>query len=115
MNSRLILTLTLLVGIFTTSLIAGDFNPPKKPKMTLSAADMSIIDNAIERNFENLSSKDKKKLKSFLMDYSYSVKSEKGERNQTNTSGPKYKKKKKSSSGIKVYSNGNVNKGNSAK
>ena len=115
MNSRLILTLTLLVGIFSTSLIAADFNPPKKPKMTLSAADMSIIDNAIERNFENLSSKDKKKLKSFLMDYSNSVKSEKGERNQTNTSGPKYKKKKKGGSGIKVYSDGNVNKGNSAK
>jgi hypothetical protein len=114
MNTKLILTLTLLVGIFSTNLLAADYNPPKKPSMTLSSADMMVIDNAIERNFNNLSSKDKKKLKSFLTDYSNSVKSEKGERNQINTSNTK-SKKKKGKGGIKVYSGGKTMKGNSTK
>ena len=47
MNAKLILTLTLLVGIFSTNLLAADYNPPKKPSMTLSSADMMVIDNAI--------------------------------------------------------------------
>ena len=114
MNSRLILTLTLLIGIFSTSLIAADYNPPKKPEMTLSATDMTCIDNAIKSDFKNLSSKDKKKLKSFLLDYSKSAKSEKGT-TISPKSGPDKKSKKSGKSGIKTYRGGKITKGNSAK
>ena len=80
MNIKLTLTLTLLVGTFSSFLIASNTNPATKPLMTLSESDLKIIEKAIEKDFKNLSTKDKEKIIEFLLDYSFSAESEKVDR-----------------------------------
>ena len=47
MNKRITLTVTLLLTVFTTSLVAAEYEAPTKPAMILTAEDLNIIDGAI--------------------------------------------------------------------
>ena len=47
MNKRLILGLMIVLGVFTTSLMAAEFEAPKIPSETLTESDLKLIDDAI--------------------------------------------------------------------
>ena len=106
MNKKLILTITIILGIFTTALVAADFEAATKPSLILSQEDLNLIDGAIASNFKNLSTKDKIKLKSFLKDYAASVKREKNATSASGKKAPSPKGKK----GIKKYKAGSISK-----
>ena len=67
MNKRIILTVTLLLTVFTSSLVAAEYEAPTKPAMILTAEDLNIIDGAINSDFKGLSKADKKNLKAFYL------------------------------------------------
>ena len=97
MNKRLILVVTIILGVFTTSLVAAEFEAPSLPSEVLSESDLSLIDGAIAGDFKGLSKAEKTKLKSFLNDYKSSAKREKisGSKNSTKT--------RKTTKGIRKY------------
>jgi len=102
MKKRLILA-TIILGVFTTSLVAAQFEAASLPSEVLSKDDLSLIDGAIASDFKGLSKSDKKKLKGFLNDYKTSAKRE---RNATASS----TKGRKGSKGIKKYKAGSISK-----
>ena len=113
MNKRIILTVTLLITVFTSSLVAAEFEAPTKPTMILTAEDLNIIDGAINSDFKGLSKADKKKLKSFLSDYAASAKREKNAMSKGITKpGKKGTKglKSKKTKGITKYKAGSISK-----
>ena len=77
-NRKLVIT-TLILGLFSTGLIAKDkdYVEAKKPSKTLVKADLDIIEKAKSKNFKGLTTKDKEKLLQFLEDYMASAKKEK--------------------------------------
>jgi len=102
MNKRLILA-TIILSVFTTSLVAAQFEAASLPSEVLSKEDLSLIDGAIASDFKGLSKSDKKKLKTFLNDYKASAKREKSA-TSTRKSG------KLGSKGIKKYKAGSISK-----
>ena len=104
MNKRLILA-TIILSVFTTSLIAAQFEAASLPSEVLSKEDLSLIDGAISSDFKGLSKADKKKLKSFLSDYAASAKREKNAMSKGVT-----KPGKKGTKGIKKYKAGSISK-----
>jgi len=102
MNKRLILA-TIILSVFTTSLVAAQFEAASLPSEVLSKEDLNLIDGAIASDFKGLSKSDKKKLKSFLNDYKASAKREKSAAS-TKKSGRLGKK------GIKKYKAGSISK-----
>ena len=102
MNKRLILA-TVILSIFTTSLVAAQFEAATLPSEVLSKEDLSLIDGAIASDFKGLSKSDKKKLKSFLNDYKTSAKREK---NTTSSN----KSRRTGNKGIKKYKAGSISK-----
>ena len=101
MNKRLILA-TIILSVFTTSLVAAQFEAASLPSEVLSKKDLSLIDGAINSDFKGLSKADKKKLKSFLSDYAASVQQE---TNAASTRGKSHSGKRK---GIKKYKAGSI-------
>ena len=102
MNKRLILA-TVILSIFTTSLVAAQFEAATLPSEVLSKEDLSLIDGAIASDFKGLSKSDKKKLKSFLNDYKTSAKREKNATSSTNS-------RRTGNKGIKKYKAGSISK-----
>ena len=98
MNKRLILVVTIILGVFTTSLVAAEFEAPSLPSGVLSESDLTLIDGAITGDFKGLSKADKTKLKSFLNDYKSSAKREK-----ISSSKNKSTKIRKTTKGIRKY------------
>ena len=97
MNKRLILVVTIILGVFTTSLVAAEFEAPSLPSEVLSESDLSLIDGAIAGDFKGLSKAEKTKLKSFLNDYKSSAKREKISDSKNST------KTRKTTKGIRKY------------
>ena len=110
MNKKMVLTLSLVMTLFTSTLVAAEFEAPTKPTMVLTAEDLNIIDGAIASDFKGLSKADKKKLKSFLADYATSVKREKIAMSKSNKPSKKGKKSlnSKKVKGIKKYKSGSI-------
>ena len=102
MNKRLILA-TIILSVFTTSLVAAQFEAASLPSEVLSKEDLSLIDGAISSDFKGLSKSDKKKLKGFLNDYKASAKREKSA-TSTRKSG------RLGTKGIKKYKAGSISK-----
>ena len=102
MNKRLILA-TVILSIFTTSLVAAQFEAATLPSEVLSKEDLSLIDGAIASDFKGLSKSDKKKIKGFLTDYKTSAKREK---NATSSN----KSRRTGNKGIKKYKAGSISK-----
>ena len=102
MNKRLILA-TIILSVFTTSLVAAQFEAASLPSEVLSKEDLSLIDGAIASDFKGLSKSDKKKIKGFLNDYKASAKREK---NATSTR----KSGRLGTKGIKKYKAGSISK-----
>ena len=102
MNKKLILT-TVILSIFTTSLVAAQFDAATLPSEVLSKEDLSLIDGAIASDFKGLSKSDKKKLKDFLIDYKTSAKREKNATSST-------KSRRTGNKGIKKYKAGSISK-----
>ena len=102
MKKQMILA-TLILSIFTTSVLAAEFEAPTLPKEVLSQQDLNLIDGAIASDFKGLSKADKKKLKGFLIDYKTSAKRQK---NATSKSGSKKGTKKRK--GITKYKSGSI-------
>ena len=55
MNKRLILA-TIILSVFTTSLVAAQFEAASLPSEVLSKEDLSLIDGAIASDFKGLKS-----------------------------------------------------------
>ena len=102
MNKRLILA-TIILSVFTTSLVAAEFEAATLPSEVLSQEDINLIDGAIAGDFKGLSKADKKKLKGFLIDYKTSAKRQK---NATSKYGSKKGTKKRK--GITKYKSGSI-------
>ena len=102
MKKQMILA-TLILSIFTTSVLAAEFEAPTLPKEILSQKDLNLIDGAIASDFKGLSKADKKKLKGFLIDYKTSAKRQK---NAMSKSGAKKGTKKRK--GITKYKSGSI-------
>ena len=103
MNKRIILA-TMILGVFTTSLLAAQFEAATLPKEVLSKEDLNLIDGAIASDFKGLSKADKKKLKGFLNDYKTSAKRQKNAASKSGSKGKGTKKKK----GITKYKSGSI-------
>ena len=101
MNKKLILAI--ILSVFTTSLVAAEFEAASLPSEVLSKEDLNLIDGAIASDFKGLSKAEKKKLKGFLSDYKTSAKRE---RNATSTT----KTKRPGTRGIKKYKAGSISK-----
>ncbi len=102
MNKKLILA-TIVLSVFTTSLVAAEFEAASLPSEVLSKEDLNLIDGAIASDFKGLSKAEKKKLKSFLSDYKTSAKRERSATSTTKTKRPGKK-------GIKKYKAGSITK-----
>jgi len=78
LNKKLIIG-TLLIGLFSTGLVAKDVNyeAAKKPEITLKKSDLDVLAKAKSKNFKGLSTKEKEQLLKFLDDYVASAKKEK--------------------------------------
>ena len=78
LNKKLVIA-TLLLGLFSTGLMAkeADYEKASKPTITLKKADLDILAKAKEKNFKGLSTKEKESLLKFLDDYAKSAKKEK--------------------------------------
>ena len=70
---------TLLIGLFSTGLVAKDkdYEAAKKPSITLEKKDLDLLAKAKSKNFKNLTAKEKAELLKFLDDYAASAKKEK--------------------------------------
>ena len=102
MNKRLILA-TIILSVFTTSLVAAEFEAASLPSEILSKEDLNLIDGAIASDFKGLSKAEKKKLKGFLSDYKTSAKRERSATSATKTKRP-------GTRGIKKYKAGSISK-----
>ena len=102
MNKRLILA-TIILSVFTTSLVAAEFEAASLPSEVLSKEDLNLIDGAIASDFKGLSKAEKKKLKGFLSDYKTSAKRERSATSETKT-------KRHGTRGIKKYKAGSISK-----
>ena len=71
--------LSLMLGLFSTGLLAAekDYEPAKKPALTLKKSDLSVIDKATKKNFKGLSTKEKELLLKYLKDYAGAAKHQK--------------------------------------
>jgi hypothetical protein len=78
LNKKLIVA-TLLLGLFSTGLVAKgvDYEEASKPTITLKKSDLDVLAKAKSKNFKGLSTKEKEQLLKFLEDYSKSAKKEK--------------------------------------
>mgnify|MGYP001225943644 CR=1 FL=1 len=78
LNKKLVIT-TLLLGLFSTGLVAKgvEFEEASKPTITLEKKDLDILAKAKSKNFKGLSTKEKEQLLKFLDDYVASAKKEK--------------------------------------
>ena len=78
LNKKLIVA-TLLLGLFSTGLVAKgvDYEEASKPTITLKKSDLDVLEKAKTKNFKGLSTKEKEQLLKFLDDYSKSAKKEK--------------------------------------
>jgi len=78
LNKKLIIA-TLLLGLFSTGLMAKkvEYKEASKPKITLKKADLDVLAKAKSKNFKGLSTKEKETLLKFLDDYAASAKKEK--------------------------------------
>jgi len=78
LNKKLIIA-TLLLGLFSTGLVAKgvDYEEASKPTITLKKSDLDVLAKAKSKNFKGLSTKEKEKLLKFLDDYVGSAKKEK--------------------------------------
>ena len=67
---------TLLIGLFSTGLVAKDtdYEAAKKPSITLEKSDLDVLAKAKSKNFKNLTPSEKAKLLKFLDDYVASAK-----------------------------------------
>ena len=77
MFTKKLIVVSIILGLFSTGLIAKEasgFEKAKTPELTLKHKDMQIIDKAISKNFKGLSSKEKKALIKYLEDYAKSAK-----------------------------------------
>ncbi len=76
---RKLTILSLMLGLFSTGLLAAekDYEPAKKPSLTLKKSDLSVIDKAAKKNFKGLSTKEKELLLKYLKDYAKSAKHQK--------------------------------------
>jgi len=78
LNKKLVIT-TLLLGLFSTGLVAKgvDYEEASKPTITLKKSDLDVLAKAKSKNFKGLSTKEKESLLKFLDDYVKSAKKEK--------------------------------------
>ena len=78
LNKKLIVA-TLLLGLFSTGLVAKgvEYEEASKPTITLKKSDLDVLEKAKTKNFKGLSTKEKETLLKFLDDYSKSAKKEK--------------------------------------
>mgnify|MGYP006154644769 CR=1 FL=1 len=78
LNKKLIVA-TLLLGLFSTGLVAKgvEYEEASKPTITLKKSDLDVLEKAKTKNFKGLSTKEKEQLLKFLEDYSKSAKKEK--------------------------------------
>jgi len=78
LNKKLIIA-TLLLGLFSTGLVAKgvDYEEASKPTITLKKSDLDVLAKAKSKNFKGLSTKEKEQLLKFLDDYVGSAKKEK--------------------------------------
>ena len=78
LNKKLVIT-TLLLGLFSTGLVAKgvEFEEASKPTITLEKKDLDVLAKAKSKNFKGLSTKEKEQLLKFLDDYVASAKKEK--------------------------------------
>ena len=76
-----LMILSLMLGLFSTGLSAAekDFEPAKKPGLTLKKSDLSVIEKATNKNFKGLSTKEKTLLLKYLKDYAASAKHQKND------------------------------------
>ena len=68
LNKKLVIT-TLLLGLFSTGLVAKgvEFEEASKPTITLEKKDLDVLAKAKSKNFKGLSTKEKEQLLNFLM------------------------------------------------
>ncbi len=79
MITRKLMVITLVVGVFASGLIAketGNYEPAKKPELTLKKSDLDLVAKAINKKFKGLTSLERKKIAEFLNDYTKSAKHE---------------------------------------
>ena len=78
LNKKLIVA-TLLLGLFSTGLVAKgvEYEEASKPTISLGKADLDLLEKAKTKNFKGLTTKEKEQLLKFLDDYSKSAKKEK--------------------------------------
>ena len=78
---RKLTILSLMLGLFSTGLLAAekDYEPAKKPSLTLKKSDLSVIDKATKKNFKGLSTKEKTLLLKYLKDYAGAAKHQKND------------------------------------
>jgi hypothetical protein len=78
LNKKLIVA-TLLLGLFSTGLVAKgvEYEEASKPTITLKKSDLDVLAKAKSKNFKGLSTKEKEQLLKFLEDYTKSAKKEK--------------------------------------
>ena len=78
LNKKLMIA-TLLLGLFSTGLVAKgvDYEEASKPTITLKKSDLDVLAKAKSKNFKGLSTKEKEQLLKFLDDYVGSAKKEK--------------------------------------
>ena len=78
LNKKLVIA-TLLLGLFSTGLMAKkvEYEEASKPTITLKKSDLDVLAKAKEKNFKGLSTKEKETLLKFLDDYTKSAKKEK--------------------------------------
>jgi len=76
---RRLTIVSLMVGLFSTGLLAAekDYEPAKKPGLTLKKSDLSVIEKATKKNFKGLTTKEKELLLKYLKDYAGAAKHEK--------------------------------------
>ena len=74
LNKKLIVA-TLLLGLFSTGLVAKgvEYEEASKPTISLEKADLDLLDKAKTKNFKGLTTKEKEQLLKFLDDYSKSA------------------------------------------
>ena len=79
MITRKLMVMTLVLGVFASGLMAketSNYEPAKKPELTLKKSDLALVTKAINKKFKGLTTLERKKIVEFLEDYTKSAKHE---------------------------------------
>ena len=107
LNKKLIVA-TLLLGLFSTGLVAKgvEYEEASKPTISLKKDDLALLEKAKTKKFKGLSTKEKEQLLKFLDDYSKSAKKEKEALPKKGKDAPKVDDKKSGPSKDKATKKG---------